>query len=167
MPERFYYAHLFKKNPLAHLQPEEAFSLLNWGNKHKATIEIDAPEPLIMLGMSKEIFLNDRRLIFRRGESFLAVGHKSNELYFIPRINNAPRAVVPAFSRADCQRVGLVRQTDYWSAKGRVKEVHYYHEHEEPFPALWIHKPSGIGYLRAASHNGKPSYAVGKEGIVG
>lgn len=97
----------------------------------------------------------------------MAVGHKSNELYFIPRINNAPRKIIPPFSRATCARIGLVRQTDYWSAKGRDKEVHYYHEHEEPFPVLWIHKPSGIGYLRAASHNGKPSYAVGKEGIVG
>ena len=167
MPERLYYAHLFRGNPFKGTRPEEAFSILNWGNQHKRAFEIDAPEPLIMLGMAKDVFLVDRRLCFRRGESFLTVGHRSNELYFIPRVNNGPLTQIPPFSRATCKRIGRVRQTDYWSTKGRHGERHYYHEHEEPFPVLWIHQASKVGYLRAANHNGKPSYAVGKEGIVG
>lgn len=168
MPERLRFSHLFRGNPFANTQPEEAFSLLNWGNQARNTFEIDAPEPLLMLGMAKDIYLADRRLTFRRGESFLCVGHKSNELYIIPRVNNAPLKRIPAFSRRLFQCIGEIVRTDYLSTKGKTRrENHYYHEHEKPYPKLWLNHSARVGYLRAADHNGKPSYAVGKEGIVG
>lgn len=167
MPERKLYAHLFRGNPLGHLKPEEAFSLINWGNRSRNAFIVEAPEPLVMLGMAKLLVLKDRQLHFRRGETFLAVGHKSNELYLIPRVNDAPLKRIPAFSRKECKCVGAVLQTDYLSTKGQSGEHHYYHKHEIPFPRLWIHEKTQVGYLRAAIQNGRPSYAVGKEGIVG
>lgn len=168
MPERLLYRHLFRGNPLANTQPEEAFSLLNWGNAARRLFPIDAPEPLIMLGMARLVVLSDRQLHFRRGESFLAVGHKSNELYFIPRVGGSPRTRIPDFNPRMCRLIGEVSQTDYLSTKGKAKvENHYYHKHEKPFPSLWVHDASGVGYLRAANNGGSPSYAVGKEGIVG
>lgn len=168
MPQRLHFRHLFRGNPLADTTPEEAFSLLNWGNAAKRAYPIDAPEPLIMLGMAKMLKLENLELHFRRGESFLAVGHKSNELYIIPRVNNAPRTKIAPWSPHLCRNVGQVSQTDYWSTKGKAKvENHYYHEHEKPYPWLWLHDATGVGYLRAANNGGSPSYAVGKEGIVG
>lgn len=168
MPERQHYAHLFRGNPLRGTAPEEAFSLLNWGNHATRTFTIDAPEPLVMLGMAKMLVLRDRVLTFRRGETFLAVGHKSNELYLIPRVNNRPLERIPPFHRRTAECVGEVLQTDYLSTKGKDrKEHHYYHKHEKPYPRLWLNHAARVGYLHAASHNGKPSYAVGEEGIVG
>jgi hypothetical protein len=166
MPERLKYAHLFKGNPFATKGVQETFSLLHWGNNFQAESEIDAPEPLVMLGVMAKFILEDKRteLVFRKGEAFLAVGHKSNKLYVVPRKGNGP-VDVPAFNRS-MSRVGKVAQTDYWAAKGGKVEDYYYHEHQEPYPTLYIHK-SGVGYLIAARYKGGPSYAVGKEGIVG
>lgn len=166
MPERLKYAHLFKGNPFASKNVKQTFSLLHWGNAHEYETEIDAPEPLVMLGVMAKFILEGKstELVFRKGEAFLAVGHKSNRLYVVPRKGNSP-IDVPPFSRK-MQRVGKVAQTDYWANKGGTTEHYYYHEHEQPYPTLYIHK-SGVGYLIAARYNGGPSYAVGKEGIVG
>ena len=166
MPERLKYAHLFAKNPFAGKNPVEVFSLLHWGNQTQKVTEIDAPEPLVMLGMMAKLCLKNKELRFSQGEAFLAVGNQSNELYIIPRVNNQPMRVIPRFSTRCVKRVGEVQQTDYFSTKGGAEEHYYFHKHESPFPVLFLH-PSGIGYLRAVNHNGKPSYAVGKEGIVG
>lgn len=165
MPERLRYAHLFEGNPFASKGVEETFSLLHWGNKFERLIEIDAPEPLVMLGMMAKLALeNGQELRFNSGEAFLAVGHRSNRLYVVPRKNNKP-VDVPAFSRS-LNRIGRVVRTDYLSTKGGNQEHYYYHEHEAPFPTLYTH-PTGVGYVRPARHKGAPSYAVGKEGIVG
>jgi hypothetical protein len=166
MPERLKYAHLFERNPFEGKNPTETFSLLHWGNRSKRVIDIDAPEPLVMLGMMAKLCMQDRELRFSKGEAFLAVGQNSNELYIIPRVANAPMKVIPSFSPRGVKRVGPVLATHYLSTKGGSEEHYYYHDHESPFPILYLHK-SGIGYIRASNHNGKPSYAVGKEGIVG
>lgn len=165
MPERLRYAHLFTGNPFAGKGVEETFSLLHWGNRHEHLTEIDAPEPLVMVGMMAALALeNGAELRFKSGEAFLAMGHRSNRLYVVPRKNNKP-VDVPAFSRS-MRCIGKVVRTDYLSTKGGNQEHYYYHEHEHPFPTLYTH-PTGVGYLRPARHNGKASYAVGKEGIVG
>jgi len=165
MPERLRYAHLFQGNPFESKDVTETFSLLHWGNKHERLIELNAPEPLIMLGMMAMLALeNGNQLRFQTGEAFLAVGHRSNRLYVVPRKNNRP-IDVPDFSRK-LNRIGRVTRTDYLSTKGGSQEHYYYHEHERPFPTLYTH-PTGVGYLQPARHQGGASYAVGKEGIVG
>ena len=167
MPERERYSHLFEGNPFGHVDPREAFSLLQWGNQARHSYAIEAPEPLVMLGVTKLLILRDRHLTFRNGEAFLAVGHKSNTLYIVPRVRNEPIKVIPKFSTRTARRIGQVLQTDYLSSKGQPRREHYYyHKHQAPFPSLWAH-PSGVSYIRPAKHNGKPSYAVGREGIVG
>jgi hypothetical protein len=165
MPERERYAHLFGGNPFANKNVQHTFSLLHWGNQFERATEIDAPEPLVMLGVMAKFVAHNKELIFRKGEAFLAVGHTSNMLYVVPRKNNAP-ANVPKFSRSTTKLIGKISRTDYWAMKGGKTEHYYYHDHEPPYPSLYIHK-SGVGYLRPALWNGKPSYAVGKEGIVG
>ncbi len=167
MPERERYAHLFTKNPFAGKNPEKVFSLLHWGNSHNKVISIDAPEPLVMLGMMALFKMPDRLLKFGKGEAFLAVGTKSNELYIVPRVGNEPVEVIHPFSTKRGKLVGPVKETHYLSTKGGSQEHYYYHKHEKPYPSLWIHQATGVGYVRAASHGGKPSYAVGMEGIVG
>jgi hypothetical protein len=164
MPERLRYAHLFRGNPFANKGVQETFSLLHWGNRWEHLTEIDAPEPLVMLGVMAKFVMHRSELSFRKGEAFLAVGHASNTLYVVPRKGDRP-VDVPKFNRS-MQLVGKVEQTDYWASKGGNEEHYYYHEHEEPYPSLYVHS-SGVGYLRPARHNGGPSYAVGKEGIVG
>jgi hypothetical protein len=167
MPERLRYAHLFEGNPFANKDVQSTFSLLHWGNQFERTTEIDAPEPLVMLGMMAKFYsasAGGKEFVFRKGEAFLAVGHKSNVLYVIPRKNNKP-ADVPAI-RNMSQNLGKIRRTDYWASKGGTTEHYYYHDHEQPYPTLYVHE-SGAGYLRPATYKGRPSYAVGKEGIVG
>lgn len=168
MPQRFLYSHLFERNPFHGLSPHSAYELLQWGNASRKTHSIEAPEALVLLGSMAQLVLADRKLTFRKHEAFLAVGHRSNHLYIVPRAKNGgPIKTIPKFSHAAWQRIGLLRQTDYLSTKGRQRSEHYYyHKHEEPLPVLWIH-PSGVGYVRPSRHQGKPSYAVGREGIVG
>jgi hypothetical protein len=118
-----------------------------------------------MLGMMAKFYADTRTLTFRKGEAFLALGHTSNTLYVVPRKHNKP-ADVPKFQASKLEKIGKVRRTDYWASKGGRTEHYYYHDHEQPYPTLYVHK-SGVGYLRPARYNGGPSYAVGKEGIVG
>jgi hypothetical protein len=165
MPERLKYAHLFSGNPFEGKDYGEVFSLLHWGNQYNHMIPIDAPEPLIMLGMMARFQLDGgQELHFDDGEAFIAVGHASNRIYVVPRKYNRP-VNVPKFT-VGLARVGRVKRTDYLSTKGGAREHYYYHDHEEPLPTLYTH-PTGVGYVRPAKHNGGPSYAVGKEGIVG
>jgi len=167
MPERERYAHLFDRNPFEGKNPEKVFSLLNWGNAHQNVISIEAPEPLVMLGMTALLKMKDRILHFGKGEAFMAVGTQSNEIYIIPRVRNEPIPVVHAFSRQRVKLVGQIKETHYLSTKGGNVEHYYYHKHQSPYPSLWIHLGTGVGYLRAAPNGGQPSYAVGAEGIVG
>jgi hypothetical protein len=166
MPERERYAHLFGRNPFEGKNPEKVFSLLHWGNAHRHVISIDAPEPLVMLGMMALIKMPDRHLHFKSGEAFLAIGTKTNTMYIVPRVRNEPIEVVPKFSRNTATKIGPVTETHYLSSKGAKTQHYYYHEHEAPYPTLWTRK-NGVGYIRPARHAGKPSYAVGVEGIVG
>lgn len=167
MPERERYSHLFERNPFEGKNPTEVFSLLHWGNKHANTFVVDAPEPLVMLGMAKMLKGGDVHYLFADGEAFLAVGTKSNELYIIPRVNDKPLSRIPPYSRRTATFQTKIVQTDYLSTKGGNRQDYYYHKHERPYPGLWLNHAAGVGYLRAADNNGKPSYAVGKEGIVG
>jgi hypothetical protein len=167
MPQREKYAHLFEENPFAGRNPREMFSLLHWGNTHSKEFVIDAPEPLVMLGMAKVLKGMTADFEFLDGEAFLAVGGNSNQLYIIPRVDNKPLTRIPKFSQRTARYVDKIKQTDYLSTKGGDNEDYYYHKHERPYPGLWLNHAAGVGYLVAATHNGKPSYAVGKEGIVG
>jgi hypothetical protein len=162
------YAHLFERNPFEGKDPREVFSLLHWGNKAANEFPVDAPEPLVMLGMAALLISPDYvEFRFSKGEAFLAVGSNSNELYIIPRRGDGPLRTIPPFSKRTTQYATDIKQTDYLSMKGGDKEHYYYHKHEKPFPGLWLNDAAGVGYLRAANNKGKPSYAVGKEGIVG
>lgn len=122
-----------------------------------------------MLGIPKILKSpNALEFHFTDGEAFLVLGTVSNELYIVPRENDLPKRFIPEFSRKTASYIAKIKQTDYLSMKGGKKEHYYYHKHERPYPELWLHHKSGIGYLRASRlKDGKPSYAVGKEGIVG
>ena len=167
MPERLKYAHLFKGNPFEGKNPEEAFSLLHWGNRTSRVFEVDAPEPLVMMGMMALLRMEQgHELRFGKGEAFLAVGNKTNTLYIVPRVNNAPKKRVPSLNRSRMRYAGKVKATHYLAQKGGTQEHYYYHDHEQPYPGLYLDS-SGVGYIVPATWKGGPSYAVGKEGIVG
>jgi hypothetical protein len=157
-------AGIFYGNPLEGRSPEEAYRLLRWGNATRQTFTIRAPEPLVSLGeLAQLIADNGERQQWSDDEAapWLAVGHTTNLLYIVPRVNGRPLDVPhgPYAPRA------RIRQVDYYSDKGG-EPAYYYHTHERPFPTLYT-SPSGIGIIVPAPHRGGRSFAVAEGGIVG
>lgn len=164
MPERDSFPReYFESNPYEDDSPEEAYQKLRWGNEPQEVFEINAPEPLITLGDIAKIFTPDGTVEFTEAQApFLALGTKSNFLYFVPKRGGKPCHVPKgpfAFQTP-------VLRLDYYSDKGG-EPCYYYHDHESPYPCLYMHS-SGVGILRPSlCADGSRSYAVSDEGIIG
>ena len=172
--EREDYAHAFQENPFAGLDAGEIYSELRWGDTPNEQWEIHAPEPLAGLGELAALHFSGRAP--RHGNErwdedegpFVAVGANSNRVYLIPRDEQgAPIRRIPEFTpNKGWVLCGRLKRTDYYSVKAG-EPAYYYHDHEKPYPTLWEHRKSGVRLLVPARHNGKRSYGVVKEGIVG
>lgn len=161
--ERGEFSDAFDGNPFAGDSPQQAYEALQWGNAPRNVWDIEAPEPLVLLG-------NVAKLFFTGGEQyqwdeqhapFLAVGLDSNTCYVLHKKRNGRPHNLYLDPRS---YVGDVRRTDYYSDKGG-EPAYYYHDHQAPYPQLW--EVEGGYVLLPSSHEGRRSYAVVKEGIVG
>lgn len=167
--ERDLYSHRFDGNPYEGMNPYEIYESVKWGNNPANVYNIDAPEPVISLGELAKIVTNEIEQDFSEKEApYLAIGAESNYIYIIPKHNNKPLNKIPEFNpdSKEWQEKGYVEETHYYSDKGE-EEAYYYHEHENPYPNIWFHKKSGVCILIPSDNDGKPSYAVAKEGIIG
>lgn len=151
----------FDGNPFAKLSPQQIYSKIQWGNKPKKIFNINAPEPLVALGTLAELHFKETKVVYNENEFFIAIGANSNILYFVPI--GKPIIEIPNFG-LQWKKGKFVHETHYYSDKGG-EECYYYHEHEKPFPRLYGYK--NFGLLIPSNNNGKRSYAVIKEGIVG
>lgn len=152
----------FDKNPFERKSPFQIYSILQWGNTPKKTFRIQAPEPIVCLGELAALYTTDGDMEFDENKIFIAVGAHYNILYFIPI--NKPIKHIPPINIKHWKRGPRVRETHYYSDKGG-DEAYYYHEHEKPFPTMWYR--DNVAILVPSNNNGKRSYAVIKEGIVG
>jgi hypothetical protein len=155
----------FAGNPYEGLSPEEIYQKLQWGNDPKAVFEVDAPEPLVTLGDVAMLVSESEQVEFTEDEApFLALGVESNRLYIVPKDENGEPIDVPEGPYEEvCQLV----QTDYYSEKGG-DDAYYFHEHEAPYPTLYIHLETGVMLVEPAeTGEGVRSYAVSDEGVIG
>lgn len=155
----------FEGNPFDGDSPERLYEKIQWGNRPNDSRAFRAPESMAAIGRLAKLFLIDgRQQEFRDMDYFVAVGGKSNWVYFVP-IDEKGRALdFPKKFWEKCEGIGRVIRTDYYSEKGGDKG-YYFHDHEKPFPMLCGH---GEHYaLRPAKVGGGRSYAVGPEGIIG
>lgn len=168
--ERDEFSDAFEDNPLAGLSPDEMYQEIRWGDVPTERWGIDAPEPLVSMGELAALVLTGRNRTEEHDEDdgpFLAVGVKTRRLYLLPRMEDGgPCRRVTRFNPKIWLSRGRVRRTDYFSVKGG-EACYFYHDHERPFPRLWEHPRSGVRFIEASVHKGKPSYTVVAEGIVG
>ena len=165
MPERDHYPkEYFESNPYEGETPEDAYRRVRWGNEPQETFEIDSPEPLITMGDVAKIYTPGGIAHFREHEApFLALGTETNILYFVPKRNGMPVNV----PNGPYELIDTVTRLDYYSDKGG-EQCYYYHDHEPPYPKLYIHKRSGVCRLVPSQcSDGSRSYAVGDEGVIG
>lgn len=156
----------FQGNPLRGETAEGAYKRLQWGNNPRNAWEIEAPEPMAVLGqLAKFVPMGGKAQKFREGEYFLSVGVRSNKVYFVPI---GARSGGPIdFPKQFLQRVepyAVITRVDYYSSKGG-EEGYYYHDHEKPYPSLY--KCGRHFVIVPARHRGGRSYAVNDEGIIG
>lgn len=165
MPVRdLFPSEYFAGNPLDGATPHEAYKRLQWGNNPRNTYKIEAPEPMAVLGeLAQIIFEDGTKEKFRAGVFFLAVGSRSNGVYFVPRVKGRPKDF-PANFHQRAMPVGKMKRVDYYSSKGG-EDAYYYHDHEKPYPMLV--KLGRHGFILPARHRGGRSYAVNDEGIIG
>jgi hypothetical protein len=170
--ERDLYGHAFEGNPYDNHTTEEMYESLRWDNSPNALYEIDAPEPMATIGDVAKLKIKNpvkgKRTYNFKEESapFLAVGKDSNQLYIVPKDGEYPLNVPELDLESDeWEFRGEVKETHYYSDKGE-DNAYYYHEHQKPFPELYVHE-TGVGVLVPADNDGEPSYAVIKEGIIG
>jgi hypothetical protein len=154
----------FDENPYEGLEPHEIYERLQWGNKPKEIFSIDAPEALVTLG-TLALLANEADSFEFDEESapFLAVGTDSNRLYVVPADKDGAPINVPS---GPYEEVCILVQTDYISQKGG-EDAYYFHEHEMPFPTLYMHKETGVMIIEPAENEGSRSYAVSDEGVIG
>lgn len=154
----------FEDNPFEDLSAEEMYEALRWGNEPAEVFDIDGPEDMATLGTVAMLDLAHGRATFTEEEApYLALGTESNYLYIVPRVNGEPVDI----PEGPYVAVGELQQTDYYSDKGG-EEAYYYHEHEEPFPTLYMHLETGVCIVEPANmEDGSRSYAVGEEGVIG
>lgn len=155
----------FEDNPFEGDSPEKIYTKIQWGNEPQEITECEAPEPLVNLGYIIELH-HEIIEVFEEGEYLLAIGAKSNLLYMIP--TEVEIEEIPTFdpSEGGWKPGPKIRQENYVSEKGG-EECEYFHEHEKPFPQIWKHTYTGICLIIPANLDGKRSYAVVKEGIIG
>ena len=166
--ERDLYPNAFNgKNPYANYTLEEMYKSIQWDKNPDNLYPIESPEPLASLGTVAKLVLEENEYKYSEKESpFLAVGKDTNLLYIIPKLKGKPLDFIPEFNIDTWSFIGDVKSTHYYSYKGE-ENGYYYHDHESPFPGLFIDTFSGVGIILPADNNGKPSYAVIKEGIIG
>ena len=159
-------AEYFDSNPFEGETPQRMYERLQWGNKPKHTWQIEAPEPMAVLGrLAKLKFAQTKtEQTFRDYEYYVAVGASSNWVYLVPIEGRARPASFPLKFLARVQRIATIKRIDYYSEKGQ-KEGYYFHDHEPPYPVLMEYL--GHYVLAPASHRSGRSYAVGVEGIIG
>jgi hypothetical protein len=168
--ERDAYADAFEGNPFEGFEADAMFTELRWGDAPADEWAIDAPEALAGLGELAMLDLDTHDAVWSFDEQngpFVAVGVDSNCVYLLPRLRDGgPVRRFPPFDPGRWEKLGRVRQTDYYSIK-QGEAAYYYHEHERPFPIAWREPTSGVIVFVPAGHKGRRSYAVAKEGIVG
>lgn len=159
--ERHEFSKAFElDNPFDGLDLEDIYKTVQWGNEPNEIIDIDSPEPLVALGyLAKIYFYPSGYNKYNEGDIHLALGANSNLLYMFPR----GETYIPKFSTLWIQG-SEIKRTDYYSNKGG-ESCYYYHKHETPYPIIYYH--SKVSILIPQEHEGKKSYAVIKEGIVG
>jgi hypothetical protein len=155
----------FQGNPLAGEDAHSAYKRLQWGNSPRNTWNIEAPEPMAVLGQLAKLVMQGGVKKFQEGEYFLSVGVHSNRVYFVPigARTGAPIGFPLGFSRK-IEPLGLLKRVDYYSDKGG-EQGYYYHDHEKPYPALYGYREHFV--VIPARHRGGRSYAVNDEGIIG
>ncbi len=155
----------FDANPMRGETPHAVYKRIQWGNAPQAEWSIEAPEPMAVLGRLACLhFVGGKKQTFNDGEFFLALGVKSNHVYFVPIGDDEGPEDFPEDFAKECIQIVQVRRTDYYSEKGN-EEGYYYHDHEKPYPML-----CGVDNhftLLPARHRGGRSYAVNDEGIIG
>ena len=162
--DRLEYEHHFEGNPLGHLNAQQAYEELRWGNASTGAYELDGPEPeLIELG--RLVLLELDTVIFEWDECeapYLAVGLESNRLYGLPIGPDGH----PEDLGGPLEYGGAVHETHYIADKGG-DDAYWFHPHEAPLPQLWANPETGAFVIEPADHEGGPSYVVGPEGIIG
>lgn len=157
-------ARSFETNPYKGKSPRQIYKSLQWGNTPNSVVEIKSPESLIALGRLATLYHSGTCLLSGKNY-FLCVGSSSNYLYFLPIKNK--RVPVKTHSGQAWVKSCKVTRTDYLSSKGENEENYYYHNHEKPFPELYVDRGTGVGILIPSNNKGKRSYAVIEAGIVG
>lgn len=152
----------FELNPFEGKQAVDIYSEINWGNKPKRIHSIKCSESLVKLGTLACIYHDGRCNPLDDGEYSVAIGIRSNYVYFIP----LRCRVIPSFKNENWFQGPKVTRTDYLSEKGGEETNYYYHKHERPYPYLFV-SDNNCGVLIPSNNNGRRSYAVVKEGIVG
>lgn len=165
MPERDKFPkEYFTGNPLEG-DPVDAYRRLQWGNEPREILEIEAPEPLAVLGDAAQLkFVGGGKQAFEEGEFFLAVGVETNHVYLVPKDAAGKPKDFPQDFDDEMEAIAEIKQTDYTSEKGG-DDAYYFHEHEGPFPVLY--GVDGFYVLLPADSEEGRSYAVNDEGIIG
>jgi len=165
MPTRDHFpAKYFEDNPLEGEGPHGAYRRLQWGRNPRRSWNIEAPEPMAVLGrLAKIVFLGGKRESFADWDFYVAVGTNSNCVYLVPMEKRRPIPFPKDFLKS-CEDIAQIKQIDYYSEKGG-DEGYYYHVHEKPYPMLMGCEDHFV--LKPARHNGGRSYAVNDEGIIG
>jgi hypothetical protein len=154
----------FEDNPYDGLDAQAMYERIRWGNAPTETFEIDGPEDMATLGTVAMLDMEQGAVKFGEDEApFLALGTDSNRLYIVPIVDGEPMDI-PSGPYVE---IGEMFQLDYYSDKGG-EDAYYYHEHEEPFPRLYMNLESGVCILEPAEmEDGSRSYAVSDEGVIG
>lgn len=158
--ERDQYADAFEGNPFGDANPADAYAELHWGEPASQQWEIDGPEPaLAELGRLAALQWADGGAFIwdHPNAPRLLMGLETNRLYFAPLGTDIGGTF---------EFVGELAGTDYTATKGG-KDALWFHEHEDPLPRVFMNLETGAGFIEPADHNGAPSYAVAREGIIG
>ena len=166
MPTRDYFPKAyFDGNPYDGVSVEEMYEKLRWGNKPEQVFEIEGPEDMATVGTVAKIVTSSGVVEYSEEEApFLAIGRETNRLYIVPFDSEGGPCDIPEGGYTE---LAEIRQIDYYSDKGG-EEAYYYHEHEAPFPTLYLDDVTGVAVIEPAEmDDGSRSYAVGDEGVIG
>lgn len=165
MPERDKFPkEYFDSNPYESNTPEETYQKIRWGNAPQETFELDAPEAMATIGDVAQLVTTQGKVRFSENEApFLALGANSNFLYIVPKCAGMPVNI----PNGPYTLIATLKRIDYYSDKGG-DDAYYYHNHEPPYPNLYMHLSSGVCILCPSEcDDGSRSYAVSDEGIIG
>ena len=155
----------FDGNPYEGVEPEEAYKRLRWGNEPSEVFEIEGPEDMATIGTVAKVITDRGTLSYSEDEApYLAVGLQTNRVYIVPVKDGKPCSSIPD---GPYEKLAQIHQIDYYSDKGG-EEAYYFHEHEEPYPNIYLDEATGVGVIEPEEmEDGSRSYAVGDEGIIG